>query len=148
MAVQDVHQQWIENYTRVLKAYGLNYQVREYNDLEIQPGDQPRVIIRNTASVVPQRVHMLGVTDLTPSEEAISESATAPDRLEAAEFAVKLTDQITRVRGRAVTDHTGQVYIELICVAGEPGLVPTVDQLQEQLPQLLTLLQQARQKLG
>lgn len=143
MAVQDVHQQWIENYTRVLKAYGLNYQVREYNDLEIQPVDHPRVIIRNTASVVPQRVHMLGATDVTPSDQA-----TVPDRLEAAEFAVKLTDQITRVRGRAVTDHTGQVYIELICVAGEPGLVPTVDQLQEQLPQLLTLLQQARQKLG
>lgn len=148
MAAQDIHQQWLENYTRVLTAYGLNYQVREYNDLEIQPGDQPRVIIRNTASVVPQRVHMLGVIELTPSEEAISESATAPDRLEAAEFAVKLTDQITRVRGRAVTDHTGQVYIELICVAGEPGLVPTVDQLQEQLPQLLALLLQARQKLG
>lgn len=139
MVAQDLNAQWIQTYRQVLDGYDVEYNVLAFNDIQITLDTGAQVLIRNTASVVPQRIHLFV---WNPAHHEDPESVVAPEALEKASVATKLTDEITRVRGRAAEDVHGRIYAELICMAGEPGHVPTAEVLQTSLPQLFTLAQQ------
>ncbi|WP_147104896.1 hypothetical protein [Nesterenkonia populi] len=129
---------WITRFTAALEAKGLSHTVGPFNDIAVKVEDT-EYVIRNTASVVPQRIHLVG----RPAEPVTAEAA----QLEGVTVKQQFDDMTIRARGRAVLDHQGQVYFDLICVAGEPGDVPAQERLERLLPQLFVLMTQMQQQL-
>ncbi|GAA1810087.1 hypothetical protein [Nesterenkonia flava] len=129
---------WIHHITGALDAKNLTYAVNRYNDVTLAV-DDAEYVIRNTASVVPQRIHMLGY----PAAQVTAQ----PADVEGITIRQEFENISVRARGRALLDHEGRVYFDLICIAGEPGEVPSQAQLEELLPQLIVLMTQMQQQL-
>lgn len=130
---------WITRYTDALSSKGLTHQVTPFNDITVSV-EGADYVIRNTASVVPQRIHLVGY----PAEEITAQ----PADIEGVTVKQQFDDMTIRARGRALLDHQGKVYFDLICVAGEPGDVPAQERLERLLPQLFVLMAQMRQQLA
>ncbi|WP_258934779.1 hypothetical protein [Nesterenkonia pannonica] len=138
MSAITISASWIDRYTSALEAKSLSHQVGPFNDITVTVEDA-EYVVRNTASVVPQRIHLVGY----PTEPITAD----PDQLESVTVKQQFDDMTIRARGRALPDHQGRVYFDLICVAGEPGDVPAQERLERLLPQLFVLMTQMQQQL-